>query len=168
MNPSLVLLGLRLLLAALLVTILALLLYYLWRDTQAALVQKAGAPAAHLFEVEGPAAGKVYPLVDVNQLGRAADNPLRFDDSAVSAYHARISYRGGQWWLEDLGSRNGTFLNGLRVDEPLVLTYGDEIVLGAVRLRLQAGPAILQDCALKNSAAEQEPGPSAHLADDAL
>ncbi len=166
MNPSLVLLGLRLLLAALLVTILALLLYYLWRDTEAALVQKAGAPAAHLFEMEGPAMGKVYPLADVNQIGRAADNPLRFEDSAISAYHARISYRGGQWWLEDLGSRNGTFLNGLRVDEPLVITYGDEIVLGAVRLRLQAGPAILQDSAPKTSGPEREAGASARLAGD--
>jgi pSer/pThr/pTyr-binding forkhead associated (FHA) protein len=48
-------------------------------------------------------------------------------------------YHGGQWWIEDLASRNGTELNGIPVDEPLVVSYGDTIQLGRVATRLEPG-----------------------------
>jgi pSer/pThr/pTyr-binding forkhead associated (FHA) protein len=56
------------------------------------------------------------------------------DDKAVSALHARLSFHHGQWWAHDLGSRNGTRLNGQRLDAPTVLTTGDEIRCGAARM----------------------------------
>jgi len=57
----------------------------------------------------------------------------------VSAYHARISHQGGQWWLEDLGSRNGTHLNEIPVEQPLVVIFGDRIRVGRVVLQLESG-----------------------------
>jgi pSer/pThr/pTyr-binding forkhead associated (FHA) protein len=61
-----------------------------------------------------------------------ADVPLA--DKAVSAQHAQLRYHHGQWWIHDLGSRNGTRLNRQKVEAPTVLTTGDEIRCGAVRV----------------------------------
>ncbi len=53
---------------------------------------------------------------------------------SVSARHARLSYHHGQWWLEDLDSTNGTFLNRERLSTPTVVISGDEIGCGNTRL----------------------------------
>jgi pSer/pThr/pTyr-binding forkhead associated (FHA) protein len=58
---------------------------------------------------------------------------LPLDDKTVSARHARLAYHHGQWWLEDLRSRNGTFLNTKAVHEPLVLATGDEVQFGSLK-----------------------------------
>ncbi|MGD8634401.1 MAG: FHA domain-containing protein, partial [Anaerolineales bacterium] len=78
-----------------------------------------------------------YPLDNLNLIGRAADNTIVLDDEIVSAHHARLSYLSDrQWWLEDLGSRNGTAVNAVPVDEPLAVTDGDTISFGNVEFRL--------------------------------
>ncbi len=140
MTPALLLLAMRVLLALLLYAFLVLVLVTLWKDLRKARAEPA-APTAHLVIVEGPGQGGCRPLSQVNTLGRAADNTLSLADETVSAYHARLSYHGGQWWLEDLGSRNGSWVNDIPVDQPLVITYGDVIRLGRVRLHLTAGSA---------------------------
>jgi pSer/pThr/pTyr-binding forkhead associated (FHA) protein len=89
--------------------------------------------------LEGPDPGRCYALTQVNSLGRAADNLVRLKEDTVSAHHALLIFRGGQWWLEDLGSRNGTKVNEVQVEEPLVVTYGDALRLGIVELQLNAG-----------------------------
>jgi pSer/pThr/pTyr-binding forkhead associated (FHA) protein len=58
-------------------------------------------------------------------------------DTFASAEHALISWRGGQWWLEDLGSRNGTRLNDETVTAPTVLSAGDVISIGQVKLKVE-------------------------------
>jgi hypothetical protein len=64
-------------------------------------------------------------------LGRATDNDAAFpDDSNVSRYHAEIEYRGGAFWINDLGSSNGTTVGGLKVSGEMQLKDGDKIVLG--------------------------------------
>lgn len=65
-------------------------------------------------------------------IGRETSCDLCLADSTVSGHHARIVYRQGQWWLEDLNSTNGTFLNQTRLTEPMVITSGDEIRCGQV------------------------------------
>ena len=68
---------------------------------------------------------------DVTTLGRASDNIIAFpSDSNVSRYHADIEQRDGEFWLTDLGSSNGTTVNGERVENDRVLKDGDEILLG--------------------------------------
>jgi hypothetical protein len=139
MSPEQVLLALRALMAVALYAFLGAILVLLWRDLRAASRAERHVPAARLVVEDGPEAGRAFALTPLNLIGRAADNTLRIQDGTVSAYHARLSYQGGQWWLEDLGSRNGTRVNQIQVQQPLVVTYGDAISLGSVRLLLVAG-----------------------------
>lgn len=55
-------------------------------------------------------------FTDDFRIGRDTSCELRFDDPLVSRHHARVSYSDGIWWIEDLGSRNGTLLDGRRID----------------------------------------------------
>ncbi len=67
----------------------------------------------------------------VTTLGRTSDNAVAFSsDSNVSRYHAEIEWRDGEFWLIDLGSSNGTTLNGERVEGERKLNDGDVILLG--------------------------------------
>lgn len=140
MSPATVLLILRVLMAVLLYAFLAFILWGLWRDVQAVAARVGEAPAAHLLLLAGPEEGEQLPLQQTTEIGRVVGNAVRLQDETVSARHARISFRGGQWWLEDLASRNGTEVNGLPVEEPLVVTYGDELQFGRVQVRLEEGP----------------------------
>jgi len=63
-------------------------------------------------------------------LGRAPLSDHTLPDEAVSARHALLSFHDGQWWVQDLGSRNGTRLNAAPVTLPTVLADGDEIRCG--------------------------------------
>jgi Protein of unknown function (DUF3662)/FHA domain len=63
-------------------------------------------------------------------LGRSRDCDVVLDDPNVSREHAEIRPRGGAWVLTDLGSTNGSCLNGRRIDRPEVIKPGDEIELG--------------------------------------
>jgi pSer/pThr/pTyr-binding forkhead associated (FHA) protein len=64
-------------------------------------------------------------------------NTVVIEDSFASTEHARLSQRTGRWWLEDLGSTNGTRLNGEPLTAPAIVTTGDEIGIGHVRLRIE-------------------------------
>jgi DNA-binding winged helix-turn-helix (wHTH) protein len=75
----------------------------------------------HIFLVEG-----------VNVLGRAADAAIPIDSPGISRQHARIVVTAGDAMLEDLGSKNGTHVNGRRITTPVRLADGNEIRLGAV------------------------------------
>jgi pSer/pThr/pTyr-binding forkhead associated (FHA) protein len=79
-------------------------------------------------------------------LGRDANCDLSVLDGALSAHHARVTYHHGQWWLEDLNSTNGTFLNHDRLTTPVVVITGDEFRCGNTNFRIhidedQASPA---------------------------
>jgi len=129
---------LRLLPAIPVYAFLAFLLVALWREGRSSRAVGGQTPAAHLRQDKEPSPVD-HMLKEVNLLGRAADNTIRLGEQAVSAYHARLSFQAGQWWLEDLGSRNGTMVNHLRLEGPLVVTYGDVIQLGSVTLTLAPG-----------------------------
>jgi DNA-binding winged helix-turn-helix (wHTH) protein len=85
-----------------------------------------------------------FPLREgENLLGRSEDAVARVDAATVSRQHARILVSSDGAMLEDLGSKNGTFLRGERVRAPRALRDGDEIRLGRIRLtfRMAAGQA---------------------------
>ena len=63
-------------------------------------------------------------------MGRATDAGLVLADRGVSRRHARIFRQGGQWWVEDLGSSNGTHVNGLKLVQPVPLRPGDQVQVG--------------------------------------
>jgi pSer/pThr/pTyr-binding forkhead associated (FHA) protein len=69
-------------------------------------------------------------------LGRDPASDLPLDDEAVSARHAVMTYHHGQWWIEDLGSRNGTRLNTQLVEGATVLAHGDQIGCGKSRIQV--------------------------------
>lgn len=79
--------------------------------------------------------GIVIPLTgEVTWLNRSNVNP---NDLEISRQHARVVQRNGYYWLEDVGSSNGTFLNGMRIFSPQLLQPGDEIRLGQTILRVE-------------------------------
>lgn len=63
-------------------------------------------------------------------LGRDSNCDLSVMDDTLSAHHARVTFHHGQWWLEDLKSRNGTFLNNQKLTTATVIITGDEFRCG--------------------------------------
>ena len=139
MSPDTLLLILRLAIAVVLYTFLAFILVHLRKDIQTSKQSRPVAPKSYLETLEGEGLEIGYNLEELNLIGRANDNTIVLDDGTVSGYHARLSYQQDQWWVEDLGSRNGTLLNEIPVTEPLVITNGDELQFGCIRMRLASG-----------------------------
>ncbi|HEY3140410.1 MAG TPA: FHA domain-containing protein [Acidimicrobiales bacterium] len=87
--------------------------------------------------IEPPALrGGAYPLDEEVTLGRAAGCQVPLDDAYASQVHARVFHRDGQWFVEDLGSTNGTYLNRRRVAGPMVMKRRDRIQIGNTVLEL--------------------------------
>jgi serine phosphatase RsbU (regulator of sigma subunit) len=87
-----------------------------------------------------PAADRDYPIPGPRyQIGRGPDCEIRLGDPLVSARHALVTHKNDLYEIEDLGSRNGTRINGERIDSPTPLHPGDRIELGG-HLLLFAGP----------------------------
>jgi pSer/pThr/pTyr-binding forkhead associated (FHA) protein len=90
--------------------------------------------------VSGNAPGSTLVVEDELIIGRHATGPGRLsEDEEISRQHARISREAtGNYAIEDLGSSNGTFVNGLRIQSPRVLALGDSIETGATTLLVKA------------------------------
>ncbi len=84
-----------------------------------------------------PAAGRSFGLDVITPLGRDVNNAIVIDDEFASADHAVLTFRGRSWYVEDLGSTNGSFVNGFRIDGVAPLGFGDELQIGQVRMRLE-------------------------------
>lgn len=79
----------------------------------------------------GPEAGRTFPLDRlVMTVGRTVDNDIVLNDSQISRHHARLTLQGHTWVLEDLGSRNGTLVNGNRIAGAVALAPGDLVEFG--------------------------------------
>ncbi len=132
----------RLVSGALLLLLLGFIAYYLYRDALAVgLRADVGRHMAALRVVASktsePAADTRFPLGMTCSIGRSSQNHIVLDDSYVSQEHARIVRRDGHWWLEDLGSRNGTLLNDIPLAAETVITPGDLITIGQVTFKLE-------------------------------
>jgi pSer/pThr/pTyr-binding forkhead associated (FHA) protein len=71
------------------------------------------------------------------QIGRAEACQIRLEDTYISSFHARIFRRDDGWYIEDLGSTNGTYLNQRRVTSPAELRAGDRLKVGKMTLELR-------------------------------
>src|SRR5215212_1193281 len=88
--------------------------------------------------VSGPNAGQSVPLGDKPiLLGRGTDAAIRLDDDYVSTRHARFATNGEQWFVEDLGSTNGTYLGSQRITSPVPIGLGIAVRLGKTIVELQ-------------------------------
>lgn len=132
-----VLLVLRVILALALYGFLGLALGLTWKSLRTTSQRLATPqyPRLALLPAESEAEPGYYNLQMV-LVGRDPASDLHLDDPTISARHARISFHHGQWWLEDLHSRNGTLLNQDPVAEPVVITDGDLLRCGQVELRI--------------------------------
>jgi hypothetical protein len=80
--------------------------------------------------------GEALPLQSTTRIGRDPGNTMVIDDPHTSAKHAELRFERGQWWLRDLGSSNGTLVNGEPVRSVIGVRPGDVIQCGRVRFRL--------------------------------
>jgi hypothetical protein len=86
-----------------------------------------------------PPAGSSFPLDAVTTLGRDVNNTIVVDDPFASSDHAVLTFRGRAWYVEDLESTNGSYVNGVPVERVAPLGFGDELQVGEVRFRLDRG-----------------------------
>lgn len=94
--------------------------------------------ATRLLITQGPLAGSMVPLTPTSiTIGRDQSCTLVLDDSYASSRHARVFPKDGSWWLEDLGSTNGTTLAGRPVNGAVELPIGVPVRIGQTTLELR-------------------------------
>ena len=99
---------------------------------------KRGRTAHQLIVTGGTLAGTRITLSEAPiTIGRAEDSTLVITDDYASARHARLVSRAGQWYLEDLGSTNGTYLDRAKVSAPTPVPLGVPIRIGRTSLELR-------------------------------
>lgn len=129
---------LRLALVLALYAFLAWALYTLWRD-----LRRHG-ESAGAVQVPGIELNRKVPDGWVTQrftvpeilIGRDPACDCQLDDMTVSARHSKLTYHHNQWWVEDVGSTNGTYLNHENVTTATVLATGDDLQIGQVTLKV--------------------------------
>lgn len=144
---SAIILGARFGLLILLWLFILLVMWGLRRDVVAASGVRrqatASAPvkrekARQIVVAEGPLKGSHMEISSVEDvtLGRAEGNDFVLGDDYASSRHARLFRRGSEWFVEDLDSRNGTFVQGTRIDQPERVSVGTDIKMGRTIVRL--------------------------------
>ncbi len=99
--------------------------------------KRRGSPT-HVLVVEGANSGERAELDQAPILiGRGSDAAIRLDDDYVSTRHARIASSADQWFVEDLGSTNGTYVGTARITAPTTLTLGTQVRIGKTILELR-------------------------------
>lgn len=98
---------------------------------------KRGVPT-HVIVVEGSNQGERAELANAPILiGRGSDAAIKLDDDYASTRHARIATNGDTWFVEDLGSTNGTYIGTVRLSQPTTVQLGTQIRIGKTILELR-------------------------------
>lgn len=136
---GLILLILRIAMIVALYALLGWILLLMWRTLrQETLFLSARKIAPLSLVLETPEAGKqifYFTQGDV-VIGRDPDCECVLPDTTISAHHVRFAYHHNQWWVEDLGSRNGTSLNGTALTVPTIVVDSDMIKCGQTTLKI--------------------------------
>lgn len=99
--------------------------------------KRRGSPT-HVAVTQGSSAGATAALDQAPILiGRGSDAAIRLDDDYASTRHARIAASGDQWFVEDLGSTNGTYIGSVRITQPTTITIGTQVRIGKTILELK-------------------------------
>ena len=113
----------------------------------------AGADCLRLRVTAGNAQGSEIQVDDEFLIGRqASEEGTLGQDAEISRHHARIARSGGAFTIEDLGSTNGTFVNGRRITGAEILSPGDRIQVGATTLVVQVSVPFAAECARRRVA----------------
>jgi pSer/pThr/pTyr-binding forkhead associated (FHA) protein len=138
-STGIVILVLRILLAASLYAFLGWALWTIWQDLRAhgRTISAPDVPPISLIPIEPDESPPVRLNLPEIHIGRGEGNDYPIHDETVSARHARLSFHHNQWWVEDLKSTNGTFLNDERVSVPTVIVSGDELRCGQISLNVR-------------------------------
>lgn len=83
----------------------------------------------------GLARGTVFVLRPGAVVGRRRGSDVFLDDTYMSGEHARLTLHEGRWWVADLSSTNGTYVDGTRIERPTPLAAGTEVRFGRIRSR---------------------------------
>lgn len=144
MSSTTILFLFRLASATILVVFLGLVLWFLYQDLrairQSGSRQSAGFGSLRVLSNVSatPAVNSLFELAPITTIGRNSRNTIVLDDTYISSEHALLEWRDSQWWVEDLGSRNGTLLNDVVIlTDPVVLSAGDVITIGDIRFKLE-------------------------------
>jgi len=135
---------------------LAIVLYYflwrvlqtLWQDLnkQGKLLASQKTPGIHIDVITDTGREKTYNFWQAEVVvGRSSHCAISLSDESLSASHARLTFHHAQWWLEDLGSRNGTILNDDPITTPTVVITGDEFKCGNSNFTLRLDSFDQQD-----------------------
>ena len=95
------------------------------------------AGAAGLGAIEGQVGVKKQCLAEPLLIGRGPDAAIRLDDDYVSTRHARVGASEDQWFVEDLGSTNGTYVGSSRITQPTTIALGTQVRIGKTVLELR-------------------------------
>jgi pSer/pThr/pTyr-binding forkhead associated (FHA) protein len=99
--------------------------------------KRKGSPT-HVLVTAGSSTGERADLDRAPILiGRGSDAAIRLDDDYVSTRHARIAVSGDQWFVEDLGSTNGTYVGTVRITQPTTISLGTQVRIGKTVLELR-------------------------------
>lgn len=135
---AIILLILRIGLATALYAFLAWILITVWRDIRSQEFHLAGSqttPITLSFQ-EGDETRELRLTKREIILGRDPGCDCLLNDKTVSTRHASLSFHHQQWWLEDLGSTNGTLLNQEPISSAMVVTSGDQISCGKIAITI--------------------------------
>ena len=143
MTTEVLLFILRIASALSLLGFLALLFWVMWRDFR--VVSEPGSNRrayGRIIRVQETASGYValdesFALMPLTSFGRSPSNSIPINDTFASNDHAVVALRSGRWWLEDRKSTNGTLLNGIPIDQAVIITDGDIISIGQSHFRLE-------------------------------
>ena len=130
-----ILLGLRMVMVVALYAFLGWSVMVLWRDlrNQAQTLSKQKVPTLEISLMNGDGKSEELRFTSPDiVIGRHPSCEWVLANETVSSRHARMVYHHDQWWLEDLNSRNGTFLNGATLEAPAVLANQDQVRCGQV------------------------------------
>ena len=131
--PGFLLLGLRFGLALCLYVFLFWALRIMWKSLQTSTSTKQETIPPLTLMITGDGEPISHTLIATeNLIGRSGECAIQLANTTVSNLHANIYFHQAQWWIQDLSSSNGTFLNGVEIDQPAVLADQDFLSLGSL------------------------------------
>src|SRR3954468_2905532 len=113
--------------------------------------------------MQGPDKGRRFELPDAPALIGRESRQLPLTDNTCSRRHAELFPRGGEWMIKDLGSANGSYVNGLRVDNTHVLKLGDQVRVGKTILVFGAASGVARASHINVALSGEEAGMEASI-----